>query len=330
MPKLAATTLLLMSSLATLHAQGTDEALPGDLDAFVRAAQADRDFERIDKMAVLAEGRRGFDAAGRLREASVAIRRHALGESSPGYGDGLIALATFEKRTGKWQEAIEHFQEAVRILGNRPEAAPALVALGVSMGERKLDEALDYFRRAEGVDPGYARAQLWIGVVQERKADIGAAEASYRRAAQSATNPDDFLIASGLFGQFLSRNKLTDLPNPFADRAAAMRRVREVDPPTAANVYRVGSGVSAPVMVSKIEPSYSEEARFARYQGTTVLAMEIDTSGVPRNIRVQRPLGFGLDETAMDAVAQWRFRPAMKDGQPVTVTTRVEVNFRLL
>jgi TonB family protein len=95
-------------------------------------------------------------------------------------------------------------------------------------------------------------------------------------------------------------------------------------------VYRVGGGVSAPIPIYKIEPEYSEEARKAKFQGTVVLAIVIDETGVPRSFRVTRPLGLGLDEKAIEAVQKWRFKPAVKDGRPVAVQASVEVNFRLL
>ncbi len=95
-------------------------------------------------------------------------------------------------------------------------------------------------------------------------------------------------------------------------------------------VYRIGGGVSAPMVLSKTEPEYSEEARKAKYQGTVVLQIIVDEHGMPQNIRVVRPLGLGLDEKAIEAVQKWRFRAAMKDGRPVKVQATVEVNFRLL
>jgi len=58
--------------------------------------------------------------------------------------------------------------------------------------------------------------------------------------------------------------------------------------------------------------------------------VEIDPSGRATNIKVQRSLGLGLDEKAIEAVKQWRFRPGYKDGRPVTVAATIEVNFRLL
>jgi len=93
--------------------------------------------------------------------------------------------------------------------------------------------------------------------------------------------------------------------------------------------YRVGGGVSAPKVLYDPDPEYSEEARKAKYQGTVVLWLVVSPEGKPQQIRVQRSLGMGLDEKAIEAVRQWRFEPAKKDGQPVPVMINVEVNFRL-
>ena len=94
-------------------------------------------------------------------------------------------------------------------------------------------------------------------------------------------------------------------------------------------VYRVGGGVSAPRVIEDPDPEYSEEARQAKYQGTVVLWVVIGADGRAQDIRVQRSLGMGLDEKAIDAVRKWRFVPGMKDGRPVRVMVNIEVNFRL-
>jgi TonB family protein len=95
-------------------------------------------------------------------------------------------------------------------------------------------------------------------------------------------------------------------------------------------VYRVGGGVTAPIVLSKKDPEYSEEARKAKYQGVVLLSIEVTASGTASNIKVVRSLGLGLDEKAIDAVKQWKFKPGYKDGKPVTVAATIEVNFRLL
>lgn len=94
--------------------------------------------------------------------------------------------------------------------------------------------------------------------------------------------------------------------------------------------YAPGKNVTKPELVHKVEPEYSEDARKAKYAGTVVLYIEIDPNGHPTNIRVQRSLGMGLDEKAMEAVRKWIFVPGKQNGKAITVPATVEVNFRLL
>jgi TonB family protein len=94
-------------------------------------------------------------------------------------------------------------------------------------------------------------------------------------------------------------------------------------------VYTVGGGISAPQAISAPDPDYTEEARRAKKQGTCVLWLIVDSAGHPRDIKVVRGLGLGLDAKALEAVRQWRFQPALKDGKPVDVQISVEVEFHL-
>jgi len=94
--------------------------------------------------------------------------------------------------------------------------------------------------------------------------------------------------------------------------------------------YRIGGGVSPPSILFKVEPEYSEEARKAKFQGTVLLYVVVDEKGLPRDIKVLRPLGLGLDQKAVEAVEKWKFTPGKKDGKPVPVQAQIEVNFRLL
>ncbi len=94
-------------------------------------------------------------------------------------------------------------------------------------------------------------------------------------------------------------------------------------------VFRIGGGVSPPTILFKVDPQYSEEARKARYQGTVVLEAIVRSDGTVDILRVVRSLGFGLDENAIQALKQWKFRPGMRNGQPVDVALNIEVNFNL-
>jgi protein TonB len=94
-------------------------------------------------------------------------------------------------------------------------------------------------------------------------------------------------------------------------------------------IFRVGGGVSAPTIVFRVEPTYSEEARKAKYQGVVVLSAIVRKDGSIEILKVVRGLGLGLDENAIQALKQWKFRPGMRNGIPVDVALNIEVNFSL-
>jgi TonB family protein len=97
----------------------------------------------------------------------------------------------------------------------------------------------------------------------------------------------------------------------------------------AGDAFRVGRGVTPPRVVYQRDPEFSDAARASKFQGTAVLWLVVDKDGVPRNIRISKPLGFGLDEKAVQAVSEWKFKPSEKDGIPVNVAIAVEVDFHL-
>jgi protein TonB len=95
-------------------------------------------------------------------------------------------------------------------------------------------------------------------------------------------------------------------------------------------VYAIGKGVSSPIIIHKVEPEYSEEARKARWQGVVQLSVIVDETGHPRDIKVAQSLGLGLDQKAIEAVEKWLFKPGTKDGKPVAVFATIQVSFHLL
>jgi TonB family protein len=85
-----------------------------------------------------------------------------------------------------------------------------------------------------------------------------------------------------------------------------------------------------PVLIYKVEPQYTEEARMARLVGSVIVSTTLTPEGLPTNFHIVRSLGLGLDEKASQALSGWRFRPGMKQGNPVEITASIEVNFRLV
>lgn len=92
---------------------------------------------------------------------------------------------------------------------------------------------------------------------------------------------------------------------------------------------RIGGGVSAPELLYKVEPEFSEEARKAKVAGNVLVGIWVDASGNPTHVRVLRGVGMGLDEKAIEAVRQYRFKPGMENGKPVVTEVNIEVNFQI-
>jgi TonB family protein len=86
-------------------------------------------------------------------------------------------------------------------------------------------------------------------------------------------------------------------------------------------------GYVSPKVLHSVDAEYSAEARAAKFSGKCVIALTVDTQGNPINVHVEKPIGMGLDEKAIDAVKQYRFTPATQDGVPIAKRVHIEVEF---
>jgi protein TonB len=94
-------------------------------------------------------------------------------------------------------------------------------------------------------------------------------------------------------------------------------------------IYHVGGGVAAPQLLFAPDPEFSDEARRAKFQGVCVVSLIVDAQGNPQRVQVVRHLGMGLDQKALAAVKQYKFKPATLQGKPVPVEVNIEVTFRI-
>lgn len=106
-------------------------------------------------------------------------------------------------------------------------------------------------------------------------------------------------------------------PKPFRPR------------PAGGAPLRVGGDVRAPVIVRRVEPRYPDEAKEKRIAGVVLLELVIDRTGKVTEAKVLKPLPFGLDQAAIEAVRQWEFQPGTLNGEPVDVVWNVVINFIL-
>ena len=94
-------------------------------------------------------------------------------------------------------------------------------------------------------------------------------------------------------------------------------------------VYQIGDSVKAPVLIKEVKPRYTADAMRRRVEGVVELTVVVRKDGTVGEIRVIRSLDPELDEEAINAAAQWRFRPGTKDDQPVNVQVNLELTFTI-
>jgi TonB family protein len=269
-----------------------------------------------------------------------AISPEVSGAPSADDAVGLVKLGDQARQQGhRFDEALGYYNKAVAAVGDRPETAVALLYLGMGRYDKDPAEALDYFQRAQNAAPSgplAGPAMTWQAMVrQHRDGEAPAAESLYRAALamEEANSPETAFTMESL-AHFLREQGRVSEAEAMEASASEIRKahVGQLSPKrkATAEAFRIGSGVAAPVLLHKLEPSYSFEARAAKVQGTVVLSVVIGTDGTAADVQLRKGVGYGLDEQALDAITQWTFKPGTRDGMAVPVQAMIEVNFRLL
>jgi TonB family protein len=114
----------------------------------------------------------------------------------------------------------------------------------------------------------------------------------------------------------------TTSATPDADRGGAPSAEGE-------QPKKIGGSVLTPKLTHSVDPQFSDQAREQKKGGTVLVSLVVDKLGVPQNVHVLRGVGLGLDEKAVDAVKQYRFKSATENGRPVSVYMTIEINFRI-
>ncbi len=120
----------------------------------------------------------------------------------------------------------------------------------------------------------------------------------------------------------------TTLPDSAQEAAELPDDPDDTSPPKNAVLTPPGD-LKPPVLIYSVQPKYTKSARKQKLNGTVQVALTVDEAGLPQDVQVARAQGTELDDIALQAVRQYRFKPAMRAGKPVPVKLYVEVKFQI-
>jgi protein TonB len=220
----------------------------------------------------------------------------------------------------------------------------------------------DYFTLAEEYESDRRRLRWAVGIAAVLHLVlflIKLPEVVQAQIAKAAEKPKVYVVTQVRFRppteqqqeqKVTVRSRKLPIPDPTPDEPEPIRMVQEVDqpdldipaddtvygipegPPPAVEgdaPIMVGGEVKAPEKITAPQPQYTEIARKARIQGVVIVQAIIDKEGNVTNVKVLKGLPMGLEEAAVDAIKQWKFKPATLNGRPVTVYYNLTVNFKL-
>jgi TonB family protein len=135
-------------------------------------------------------------------------------------------------------------------------------------------------------------------------------------------------IERGIDAVLLTREQVSSVLPPYWERFVLGKggRPQIVDPQTGAAIPSAEPGMT-PRILKRAAPRYPEEARKRGFGGVAVLRVAVDERGKGTVVDIATPLGFGLDQAAINVIDQWEFEPAQRDGKPVKVYLRVRFDF---
>jgi TonB family protein len=121
------------------------------------------------------------------------------------------------------------------------------------------------------------------------------------------------------------------LPNSPEDAVLTSGTLSQAEENNAREYFgQVGVSTNAPIPLTQPRAEYTDAASKAKINGTCLISLVVDRQGMPQAMKVEKTLDPGLDQNALSAVSRYRFKPAMRDGEPVPMFVNIEVNFLLL
>jgi len=190
------------------------------------------------------------------------------------------------------------------------DQAPSFQILGVH-SEKDVEQLYAKLMRSEPpTREQEVRRQYQLKALLDRieafNENVSTCRGMVRAGAQRIPAPDEL------------REKLADARKHLAgiDRDIATGVISAPEKPIVKNQPKLPD--SQPILLSKVDPDYSDEARRAKFNGNVQVSITIDEHGYVESVTVLNSPGLGLDNNIVTALQKWRFKPAIKGGVPVT------------
>jgi TonB family protein len=199
---------------------------------------------------------------------------------------------------------------------------PFLLARVAGSGKIKLKKSqLDRLKGACDMAALATSATWKSGTAQVELQYIGTPVLANRKPSGCQTNDTSVLEISG-FAADEPANSLAEAIHQVLQTPEQYLRANGIDVDLAPlsdeeTPVKLAPPMSAPVALLSVNGIYTPTARAVHISGTVLLRLYVGTDGRAHNVRIQRPLGFGLDERALKVLPLWRFQPARQGGKPV-------------
>jgi TonB family protein len=222
----------------------------------------------------------------------------------------------------------EHFAcaDLLNVNGNRSWIIRQSRNLGISSNDVPIYTVTTECFNLEGAEIDYSGYDAGVNGWYTPGGEPKFAEPFRMLGAYPATSPDRDLETYH-YVMALFRTKVAETQARQAkEKEVKDRATSEI---ASGDIYHVGGDVTPPTLIYSVDAEFSQEARQQKIHGVCVVSLIVDPQGLPEQVRVVKRLGHGLDEQAIAAVRQYRFKPSMYQGKPVPVEVTIQVNFHI-
>ena len=319
----------------------TEEQIRGELDGkllFLRGFYLDDNLKFNEEGKLIGTSKKGSFTLCAIDVKKIKLSKRTLELEGDRYGLHFYGALPYEdeskpfdrvRLTGKKSKSVKiTIQRELVVIpkvkkpkkGDKDKAALAIVKAGVpAAGAPSIVAA------PEQGNPADEKAAIAAAAAKEKPVDPNAPKTT-----QSPEHSARMLqtAISNVLTDRMDERMIASLPDYWQHYYQEKINRKEFKP-SDPNVLRAGGDVVAPKLLNGLEPGSNEFAQINGIAGLTSFKTVVDANGVPTEIAIARPIGFGLDEKAIEAIRNSHFRPGTKDGQPVPVVVDLVVTFRI-